>query len=166
MADDVLDRLLAGIADARTRRLFREVWGRLPAHDRALLAATVRAVTADTGGPNFGQVSDVDEHLTVTVNLVGLARVTDDRAATGVIAHELAHVAGRHHLLMPIQGLRVLAGAAMDEREDLTIAAYLEDCAWFLAAVGWGFGAELRAFLAEYPRTHWPRWLAREAGTE
>jgi predicted Zn-dependent protease len=161
MIDD-LGRLLAGIRDERTRRLFADVWQRIPDHDRATVAALVRGVIDSPSlYLRLAQVEAIDERLQVVVNLGGLPHVKDDAAAAAVIVHELAHVVCRHGLTVPMNGLRVLAGAAPSAAEDDAIEAHAEDGAWFVAAFAWGFGAELHAFHEAYPCARRPRWWGK-----
>jgi hypothetical protein len=162
MIDD-LSRLLAGVEDPRTRRLFADVWQRIPDHDRAGLAAAIRAVVDDPPRVlTLAWVGELDARLTVVVNVSGVRRVADDRAAAGSIAHELAHVVCRHGLTVPMNALRVLAGAASSAAEDDAIEAHAEDSAWFVAGFQWGFGREMRAFWDAHPRARRPRWLKAE----
>lgn len=161
MIGDPLPAWADGLQDDRVLRILGAVWARLPAHDRALLAAGIREAGADAPilENAIAAVGEIDAGLRVRLDLARVAAVEDDAAMAWVLAHECAHVALRHALIAPIGGLRFLVGAASSEAEDIAVGAYLEDAADFLAAVGWGFGAEMRAFFAAYPRGRRARWL-------
>lgn len=159
--------LLTDVHDKRTRQLVREVWSRLPAHDRAVLRALITHISDDdneTGdasilgyaaSDNVGGDNWLGETPDYRVSFHGVAGVSD---ATGrwIIAHEFAHVVLRHGSLPPA------VHHLYDKESQAAVALYNwhEDEA-DMQVVKWGFWDDLLIALREIPTRQMPRWAVK-----
>lgn len=115
---------IEGWPSADTRTSIVNVWERLPLNVRRSLADVV--FTEAPAAEMKGRLADAGQR---DIRIKAGLRIASDAVIVGILAHELGHVAGCHFQ-------RVVAGAMTPEAAELEADAY---------ALGWGFGAELRA---------------------
>jgi len=150
-----------GAGSPRLRAWLGEIWERLPAPERGLLAHVVgNVLDGPPPGAGLGGCGDLDyPGLTVSI-WVDSARILDDRAGVWIVGHELAHASLRHQgLNVIVQTLLAVGNPAFEDPDAAMLRALQELEADLLTTLVWGFGPELDAYLREFPNAKRPRFM-------
>jgi Zn-dependent protease with chaperone function len=130
--------LRARAATRRHARMARLVGRRVPGRDAVVLDASERAAYCVAGRPH-----------TIVITSAALAAL-DERHLDAVLAHERAHLVGRHHLLLALTRslAAILPTVALFATGAVEVARLLEMCADDAAARAHGSATLLDALLS------------------